>query len=80
MEEERILKRILSNHPFDEVKKECDQRYHLPTCRNTFGNKQEIIYYRCKTCQMTWDAAICSECFKNGNHKNHEWFMQKSGR
>ena len=78
MEEERIIKRIFSNHSFEEVKKECDQKYHLSTCRTIFGNTQEIIYYRCKTCQMTWDAAICSECFKNGNHKNHEWFMQKS--
>ena len=77
MEEEILLKRILSNRSFEEVKQNCDKQYHHSSCRTIFGINNETVYYRCKTCQNTWDAVICDECFKKGDHKNHEWFLQK---
>ena len=32
--------------------------------------------YRCETCQTNPNSCICEECFKNGNHEGHKYFME----
>lgn len=34
---------------------------------------KDDLAYRCRTCESDKTCAICVPCFKNGNHKNHDY-------
>ncbi|OII74371.1 uncharacterized protein cubi_01215 [Cryptosporidium ubiquitum] len=36
------------------------------------------IAYRCITCGTSTSSCICVDCFQNGNHENHEYYIYKS--
>lgn len=37
------------------------------------------IAYRCKTCQVMSQSALCVECFRAGNHEGHDFSMYRCG-
>jgi len=36
------------------------------------------IFYRCRDCQMSLSSAVCVDCFDEGKHEGHDYFMDKS--
>eukprot|EP01084_Bolivina_argentea_P310207 536745_1 len=44
---------------------------HKFVCAATIKEGDPI--YRCKTCQMDGTNLLCVECFKNSDHKDHDW-------
>lgn len=37
------------------------------------------VAYRCRTCALSPCMSICAECFKNGDHRGHDFNMFRSG-
>lgn len=35
-------------------------------------------FYRCRDCEMSPSSSICFECFKAGNHKDHDFIFEQS--
>lgn len=46
-------------------------------CGSVWGNND--IAYRCRTCEHDPTCAICVPCFKNGNHKDHDYSIIYTG-
>ncbi|XP_077239031.1 proteolysis 6 [Tasmannia lanceolata] len=46
-------------------------------CGAVWGHKD--IAYRCRTCEHDPTCAICVPCFQNGNHKDHDYSIMKTG-
>ncbi|XP_051113912.1 E3 ubiquitin-protein ligase PRT6 isoform X2 [Andrographis paniculata] len=46
-------------------------------CGAVWGNND--IAYRCRTCEHDPTCAICVPCFKNGNHKDHDYSVIYTG-
>ncbi|GFY82610.1 proteolysis 6 [Actinidia rufa] len=46
-------------------------------CGAVWGNND--IAYRCRTCEHDPTCAICVPCFKNGNHKDHDYSIIYTG-
>lgn len=46
-------------------------------CGAVWGHND--IAYRCKTCEHDPTCAICVPCFKNGNHKDHDYSIIYTG-
>lgn len=40
-----------------------------------------MVAYRCRTCGISPCMSICRDCFKRGNHKNHDFnmFLSQAG-
>ncbi|CAN1142646.1 E3 ubiquitin-protein ligase PRT6 [Linum perenne] len=36
----------------------------------------ENMAYKCRTCERDPSSAICTPCFRNGNHKNHDYSIK----
>ncbi|KAF3775302.1 E3 ubiquitin-protein ligase [Nymphaea thermarum] len=50
---------------------------HHGVCGTIWGNND--IAYRCRTCEHDPTCAICVPCFQNGNHKDHDYSVIKTG-
>lgn len=37
------------------------------------------VAYRCRTCALSPCMSICAECFRNGDHRGHDYNMFRSG-
>ncbi|KAI3801291.1 hypothetical protein L1987_29395 [Smallanthus sonchifolius] len=46
-------------------------------CGSVWGHND--IAYRCRTCEHDPTCAICVPCFKNGNHKDHDYSIIYTG-
>lgn len=46
-------------------------------CGAVWGNND--IAYRCRTCEHDPTCAICVPCFRNGNHKDHDYSIIYTG-
>ncbi|EKE41227.1 hypothetical protein ENUP19_0267G0009 [Entamoeba nuttalli] len=75
----QVILEIFENIPFEKVKEQCAPLVHSYCCRHAWGNDSKAFLYRCKTCETGPNSCICVECFQNGNHEGHEYYMQKSG-
>ncbi|KAH8583769.1 Large with a UBR1-like ring finger related treble clef [Cryptosporidium sp. chipmunk genotype I] len=58
-------------------------RLRLPKEMGTLNRCSQIwsgqhIAYRCITCGTSTSSCICVDCFQNGNHQNHEYYIYKS--
>ncbi|KAK1271492.1 hypothetical protein QJS04_geneDACA021621 [Acorus gramineus] len=42
-------------------------------CGSVWGDKD--LAYQCQTCEKDPTCAICVPCFRNGDHKDHDYFM-----
>lgn len=74
---------------FTSVFKNCEldstffSRLRLPKEMGTLSRCSQIwsgqhIAYRCITCGTSTSSCICVDCFQNGNHENHEYYIYKS--
>ncbi|KAK9173723.1 UBR1-like ring finger treble clef domain containing protein [Cryptosporidium meleagridis] len=74
---------------FTSVFKSCEldstffSRFRLPKEMGTLSRCSQIwsgqhIAYRCITCGTSTSSCICVDCFQNGNHENHEYYIYKS--
>ncbi|XP_020273460.1 E3 ubiquitin-protein ligase PRT6 [Asparagus officinalis] len=50
---------------------------HRAVCGSVWG--QNDLAYRCRTCEHDPTCAICVPCFKNGNHKDHDYSIMYTG-
>ncbi|CAN6442635.1 unnamed protein product [Victoria cruziana] len=50
---------------------------HHGVCGTVWGNND--IAYRCRNCEHDPTCAICVPCFQNGNHKDHDYSVIKTG-
>ncbi|KAK3038512.1 hypothetical protein RJ639_029312, partial [Escallonia herrerae] len=46
-------------------------------CGSVWGNRD--IAYRCRTCEHDPTCAICVPCFRDGNHKDHDYSIIYTG-
>ena len=71
----KIIEILFNKIPFEKVKEECQPLVHTFSCRCVTGPSNPFVY-RCKTCQTSSTSCICVDCFKNGNHEGHEFYLQ----
>ena len=71
----KITEILFNKIPFEKVKEECQPLVHTFSCRCVTGPSNPFVY-RCKTCQTSSTSCICVDCFKNGNHEGHEYYLQ----
>ncbi|KAM3197608.1 hypothetical protein ACQJBY_072965 [Aegilops geniculata] len=46
-------------------------------CGTVWG--QNVLAYRCRTCESDPTCVICVPCFQNGNHKDHDYSILETG-
>ncbi|KAM3346716.1 hypothetical protein ACQJBY_020971 [Aegilops geniculata] len=46
-------------------------------CGSVWG--QNVLAYRCRTCESDPTCVICVPCFQNGNHKDHDYSVLETG-
>ncbi|ELP84714.1 ubiquitin ligase E3 alpha, putative [Entamoeba invadens IP1] len=75
----KIVNEIFSNISQDQVHQMCEPLCHSYRCRHVWSAGEQSFIYRCRTCQTGPNSCICVECFQNGDHKGHDYSLQKSG-